>query len=149
MQIMTLSRGRWVMRRFSTQLATFTLGMFMLAASGCAAPGASQVQEEPGRDAEPEQSAAQVPSTPAPAPAAAAQPAPVAAVGQEAPSEPGKIAFVSNRDGNFEIYVMNADGTAETRLTDNADIDNEPAWSPNGARIAYVSRVGEGNWAYT
>ena len=31
----------------------------------------------------------------------------------------GKIAFTSNRDGNDEIYVMNADGTGVTRLTDN------------------------------
>ena len=31
-----------------------------------------------------------------------------------------KIAFTSNRDGNYEIYVMNADGTGQTRLTNNA-----------------------------
>lgn len=41
-----------------------------------------------------------------------------------------KIAFSSDRDGNFQIYVMNADGSAPTRLTDNTAHDGAPAWSP-------------------
>ena len=134
------------MKRFSAQLAILTLSVMLLATSGCAQPGASQVQEDPGREAEPEQSTAAAPSPPAQEPAAVAQPAPIAAAEQEAPSGPGKIAFASNRDGNLEIYVMNADGSGATRLTNNADTANEPAWSPDGTRIAYVSRVGEGNW---
>ena len=32
----------------------------------------------------------------------------------------GRIAFTSDRDGNYEIYTMNADGTGQTRLTNNA-----------------------------
>jgi Tol biopolymer transport system component len=40
----------------------------------------------------------------------------------------GKIAFVSRRDGNFEVYVMNADGSGQTNLTNNAADDREPAW---------------------
>ena len=40
-----------------------------------------------------------------------------------------RMAFVSDRDGDFEIYVMSADGSAETRLTNNAADDIEPAWS--------------------
>jgi len=39
-----------------------------------------------------------------------------------------KIAFYSNRDGNYEIYVMNADGSGQTRLTSNTAIDEEPDW---------------------
>ncbi len=38
------------------------------------------------------------------------------------------IAFASDRDGNFEIYVMNADGTNPTRLTDNPTRDESPSW---------------------
>ncbi len=48
-----------------------------------------------------------------------------------------RIAFESDRDGNDEIYVMNADGSGVTRLTDNDAIDRSPAWSPDGRRIAF------------
>jgi redox-regulated HSP33 family molecular chaperone len=51
-------------------------------------------------------------------------------------SAAGKIAFTSNRDGNIEIYVMNADGSGQTRLTTNAASDRFPAWSPDGLKIA-------------
>jgi len=51
----------------------------------------------------------------------------------------GRIAFVSDRDGNDEIYAMNADGTNQTRLTSNTDPDEAPSWSPDGSKIAYVS----------
>ncbi len=57
----------------------------------------------------------------------------------------GKIAFISDRDGNWEIYVMNADGTGQTRLTFNSADDVEPAWSPDGSKIAFHSfRDGNG-----
>lgn len=51
----------------------------------------------------------------------------------------GKIAFVSDRDGNNEIYVMDADGSNQTRLTDSPAEDSGPAWSPDGARIVFES----------
>ena len=50
-----------------------------------------------------------------------------------------RIAFGSGRDGNREIYVMNADGSGVTRLTYNDAIDSGPAWSPDGRRIAFAS----------
>jgi Tol biopolymer transport system component len=48
-----------------------------------------------------------------------------------------KIAFVSNRDGIDNIYVMNADGTNPIRLTSNGG--NYPAWSPDGSRLVFSS----------
>ena len=50
-----------------------------------------------------------------------------------------RIAFVSNRDGDLEIYSVKADGTGLARLTDKPGLDDEPAWSPDGRRIAFVS----------
>jgi len=49
-----------------------------------------------------------------------------------------RIAFQSDRDGNWEIYVMGADGTEVRRLTDDDAQDGEPSWSPDGKRIAFV-----------
>ena len=58
-------------------------------------------------------------------------------------SPDGRIAFASNRDGNFEIYVMNSDGENLRRLTNHPDWDMHPSWSPDG-RIAFRSnRDGE------
>jgi TolB protein len=50
-----------------------------------------------------------------------------------------RVAFVSDRDGNPEIYTMAADGSDPRRLTNNPANDNSAAWSPNGQKIAFVS----------
>jgi Tol biopolymer transport system component len=50
-----------------------------------------------------------------------------------------KIAFQSYRDGNWEIYVMNADGSEQIRLTHNFGEDTLPNWSPDGTRLAFNS----------
>jgi Tol biopolymer transport system component len=53
-----------------------------------------------------------------------------------------QIAFSSDRDGDWEIYVMNANGTNVRQLTDNNIIDSKPTWSPDGRKIGFDS--GEG-----
>ena len=47
------------------------------------------------------------------------------------------IVFHSNRDGNFELYVMDSDGLDLTRLTTYPGVDQFPEWSPNGQEIAF------------
>ena len=50
-----------------------------------------------------------------------------------------KIVFRSGRDGNHEIYLMDADGGHPRRLTDHDGTDTMPSFSPTGAEIAFVS----------
>ncbi len=69
---------------------------------------------------------------------AAAGPRPEPA-GAAFPGANGKIAFASDRDGDYEIYVMNADGTGVTRLTNSPGEDGGTAWSPDGTKIAFAS----------
>jgi Tol biopolymer transport system component len=50
-----------------------------------------------------------------------------------------RIAFSSNRDGNDEIYVMNADGSNPIRLTHDVHSNQAPDWSPDGSKIVFQS----------
>ena len=45
--------------------------------------------------------------------------------------------FARTVENSWEIYVMDADGTGQTRLTNNAGLDGEPDWSPDGTKIAF------------
>jgi TolB protein len=51
----------------------------------------------------------------------------------------GEIVFDSSRDGNREIFTMNADGSNLVNLTNHPAWDHMPCWSPDGSRIAFVS----------
>jgi Tol biopolymer transport system component len=51
-----------------------------------------------------------------------------------------RIVFRSGRDGNHEIYLMNADASGVRRLTDNAATDTMPSFAPDGRAIAFTSR---------
>jgi len=70
--------------------------------------------------------------TPTPTPTHTSTPTPT-------PPIEGRIAFSTERDGNWEIYAMNADGSGVTRLTNNSADDSSPSWSPDGRRIAFIS----------
>jgi Tol biopolymer transport system component len=48
-----------------------------------------------------------------------------------------KIAFISNRDYLFSLYVMNADGSNARLVTDKVMDPGEPAWSPDGGKLAF------------
>ncbi|WP_457109327.1 hypothetical protein [Marmoricola sp. URHA0025 HA25] len=52
----------------------------------------------------------------------------------------GKIAFTSDRSGRNEIWLMDADGGNPDQLTDVAGGNDEAAWSPDGSKIAFISR---------
>jgi Tol biopolymer transport system component len=49
-----------------------------------------------------------------------------------------RVAFSSNVEGKFSIYVVGGDGEGLRRLTDGPGEDSEPAWSPDGSRVAFV-----------
>jgi hypothetical protein len=55
------------------------------------------------------------------------------------PGKNGKIVFETNRDGNEEIYTMNAEGTNRVDLTRNPADDTDPRWSADGSQIVFAS----------
>ncbi len=52
-----------------------------------------------------------------------------------------KIAFTSNRSGDYEIWVMNADGSERQRLTRRSGFDALPSWSPDGSKIVFTGEI--------
>jgi len=59
-----------------------------------------------------------------------------------------KIAFASNQDGDYEIYIMDIDGNILQKLTDNKADDTHPSWSPDGQKIGFMSNQDGNNEIY-
>ena len=51
----------------------------------------------------------------------------------------GRILFTSNRSGNPDVWVMDANGANETNLTNRSGSDTDPVWSPDCSKIAFTS----------
>jgi Tol biopolymer transport system component len=52
-----------------------------------------------------------------------------------------QLTFISDRDGDNDVYVMNSDGTGVTQITTDSDAQFEAVWSPTGTSIAYTTQV--------
>jgi Tol biopolymer transport system component len=65
----------------------------------------------------------------------------------EAAGSGGRIAFQSNRGGEWQIYFMNADGSGQRELS-SALGSSCPSWSPDGRRIAFHSDRGSNDDIY-
>ena len=59
-------------------------------------------------------------------------------VWSDAPTTP-KILFTTTRDGNYEVYSMNPDGSQQVNLTHHRAADLDASWSPTGEQILFVS----------
>lgn len=127
--------GRQRNRRIVLAVAGVALWAATLLLYSQAASTAARVQQEP------------TPSAPLPTPvpteaqpsAVQTAPPPTATASVALPELPGRIVFHSDRDGEIDIYVMNADGSDVRRLTDAPGRDFEPDWSPDGSTIVFSS----------
>ena len=75
------------------------------------------------------------------APSPIAPPSKASAAKSGTSGKPGsveQVVFTGDRDGNVDIYIMNADGTNLRRVTTDSSRDEQAAFSPDNKRIVYV-----------
>jgi Tol biopolymer transport system component len=77
--------------------------------------------------------------TPTPSPSPTPNPSPRPTSSPPPQIAHGKIVFVSNRDGNDEIYIMNNSGTEQKRLTYDNARGSKPVFTPDGSKILFVN----------
>lgn len=130
-------------RQRNQRLALAVLGIVLWAATLLLySRAASTPVAEP--TATPTPTAVQAPTaTPTPLPPPSPTPEPTAPLAVAPPVAaadiPGRIAFHSDRTGDLEIWVMNANGTEPQQLTNTPGRDIEPDWSPDGQTIVFSS----------
>ena len=59
--------------------------------------------------------------------------------GKESKSTSYTIAYSSNESGNGEIYLTNTEGKSKIKITNYAERDGYPAWSPDGKHLAFYA----------
>ncbi|MFP5352653.1 MAG: hypothetical protein ACLGIB_08835 [Actinomycetota bacterium] len=62
-------------------------------------------------------------------------------------SPDGRLAFMSDRDGDIEIWLMSLDGSKPIRLTNDPATDFFPQWSPDGSKILWIRQSEEYGWS--
>ena len=58
------------------------------------------------------------------------------------PTGAGRLAFISDRSGNWEVYAVDVDGSNLVNLSDHASGDHAPKWIAGGTRLAFLSQRG-------
>jgi hypothetical protein len=71
------------------------------------------------------------------------QPAPIHGGAPSVSPDGSKIAFLSDRGGATDLYVIATDGTGETRLTQTPEAEGQPDWSADGKEIRYTVFAGD------
>ena len=83
------------------------------------------------------QSAETTPESPKPISTPTHTPTPIMLPGE---LESMEIAFISDRDGNEEIYTMGADGSDQRNISNHHASDSDPKWSPDGKTIVFAAK---------